>query len=38
VLPRAGQLDPLGFRRLLDLMRADGLAVFPPGQETRYQN
>jgi ABC-type nitrate/sulfonate/bicarbonate transport system substrate-binding protein len=38
VLARAGQLDPLGFRRLLDLMRADGLAVFPPGQETRYQN
>ena len=38
VLARGGRLDRVGFQRLLDLMRADGLAVFPPGEEARYQN
>jgi ABC-type nitrate/sulfonate/bicarbonate transport system substrate-binding protein len=36
VLARGGQLDQVGFRRLLDLMRGDGLAVLPPDQERRY--
>jgi NMT1/THI5 like len=36
VLARGGRLDPVGFTRLLDLMRADGLTVFPPGEERRY--
>jgi hypothetical protein len=36
VLARGGRLDQVGFRRLLDLMRADGMAVSPPGDETRY--
>jgi ABC-type nitrate/sulfonate/bicarbonate transport system substrate-binding protein len=36
VLARGGQLDQVGLRRLLDLMRADGMAVSPPGDETRY--
>jgi ABC-type nitrate/sulfonate/bicarbonate transport system substrate-binding protein len=36
VLARGGRLDHVGFRRLLDLMRGDGLGVFPPDQDADY--
>jgi ABC-type nitrate/sulfonate/bicarbonate transport system substrate-binding protein len=36
VLARGGRLDQVGLRRLLDLMRGDGLAVFRRDREDQY--